>query len=100
MDIYEQLERYTRYAQGDRSQACSLHFEGLVFLDMDFSKYDLNNSEFLEMQFLNCNFEKVYLSGTSFCGSIIRGGTFKENILRKANWEPGWLSNWLYNQEN
>lgn len=87
MDIHKQLERYTRYAQGDLSQACSLHVEDAIFQAMDFSKYDLNNSEFLEAQFLKCNFEKVYLSGTSFCGSIIQGGIFKENILRKANWD-------------
>lgn len=87
MDISEQLEQYTRYAQGDLSQACSLQFEDIIFERMDFSKYDLNNSTFLGVQFLECNFNKVYLSGTSFCGNLIQGGTFNENILRKADWD-------------
>ena len=87
MDIHEQLAQYTRYAQGDLSQACRLQFEDIIFQGMDFSKYDLNNGAFLEVQFLECNFDHVYLSGTSFCGSIIQGGTFKENILRKAQWD-------------
>lgn len=87
MDIREQLEQYTKYAQGDLSKACRLKFEDTRFQDMDFSKYDLNNSEFLGAAFLDCNFKGVYLSGSSFCGSLIQGGAFQENILHKATWD-------------
>lgn len=49
MDIYEKLEKYTEYSIGKSRESCELLFQEELLTGIDFSKYDLNNSFFLEV---------------------------------------------------
>ena len=87
MNLIENLERYTKYANGNESCAGELVVEDEVVNNVDFSKYDLNNSYFGGVTFNNCDFSNVYLSGSNFGGSIINKCNFKDNQLVKAEWD-------------
>lgn len=87
MDIINDLKQYTEYSKGDISKKCKLEYEDISIKEVDFSKYDLNNSFFLGVKFLNCNFDNVYLSDSNFGGSIIDGCEFRNNVLKKASWD-------------
>lgn len=87
MNLIERLERYTRYANGDESCAGELAVEDEILNEIDFSKYDLNNSYFGGVVFNNCDFSNVYLSGTNFGGSTLNKCIFKDNRIVKAEWD-------------
>ena len=78
MDIYEKLDRYTKYSFGIIKEKCDLIYEDIELDKINFSKYDLNNSTFAGVVFKECDFSGVYLSGSFFGGSI-----FKQCILKK-----------------
>lgn len=80
------LAKYTAYSLGDLSKKCVLEIQNEKIESFDFSKYDLNNSFFVDVEFDSCNFKGVYLSGSFFCGSSLRDCVLEDNTLRKAEW--------------
>ncbi len=84
MDIYDQLKRYTDFSLGKSSVRCELVYQNIFLDNIIFTGYDLNNSNFLEVQFDHCDFSNVYLSGASLCGSTFNSCIFKQNIFRKG----------------
>ena len=87
MNIIENLEKYTEYARGEESLKCKLEYEDIDLSNIDFSKYDLNNSFFGGVEFLLCDFSNVYLSGSNFGGSSMKECILNKNIIRKATWD-------------
>ena len=87
MNLIENLIKYTEYSKGDMSKKCKLEYEDINISNIDFSKFDLNNSYFGGVKFSLCNFSNVYLSGSNFGGSILKDCIFKRNIIKKASWD-------------
>lgn len=83
----ENLIKYTEYARGSTSVECSLQYSDINISNLDFSKYDLNNSAFCGVEFNLCDFSNVYLSGSNFGGSVLKDCIFRENIIKKASWD-------------
>lgn len=44
MDIYENLDKYTKYSFGEIKEECELVYEDIELNNIDFTEYDLNNS--------------------------------------------------------
>lgn len=84
MDLLENLKRYTDFSKGISNEPCELLYEDICLDNIVFTNYDLNNSKFLEVQFKNCNFAEVYLSGASLCGSLFEECIFENNIFKKG----------------
>ncbi len=84
MDIYDQLKKYTDFSLGKSNVDYELVYKDILLNNVIFTGYDLNNSSFLEVQFNQCDFSNVYLSGASLCGSTFGHCIFKQNIFRKG----------------
>jgi len=85
MDIYEQLKKYTDYSLGLSNEKSNLYYEDISLNKIIFTNYDLNNSSFLEVNFIACDFSQVYMSGASLCGSTFEECIFKDNVYKKGN---------------
>lgn len=64
-----------------------MEYSEINISNLDFAKYDLNNSSFLGVNFVLCDFTGVYLSGSNFGGSVLKKCVLKDNIVRKASWD-------------
>lgn len=80
MNLKDNLIKYMKYSKGDLSKKCSLEYENINIIEFDFSKFDLNNSFFVGVNFERCDFSNVYLSGSNFGGSILKECILKGNI--------------------
>lgn len=87
MNLMDNLIKYTEYSKGNISKKCSLEYQDIDIAEFDFSKFDLNNSLFLGVNFFKCDFTSVYLSGSNFGGSFFQECVLKENVIRKAYWD-------------
>lgn len=87
MNLKDNLIKYMKYSKGDLSKKCSLEYENINIIEFDFSKFDLNNSFFVGVNFERCDFSNVYLSGSNFGGSILKECILKGNINKKSTWD-------------
>ena len=69
MNILAELQKYTDYSLGKSKEQMEIKYENTSFEKLVFTGFDLNNTEFLEVIFNNCDFTDVYLSGSNLSGS-------------------------------
>lgn len=84
VDISKKLQRYTDYSMGKSSEKIDIKYVDASFKEFVFTGYDLNNTEFLEVLFDQCDFTDVYLSGSNLSGSIFNHCILNNNIFRKG----------------
>lgn len=84
MDIDDLLKRYTAYSLHESDVPVEVLIQEMKIDNFDFSKYDLNNTLWLEVLFSQCDFSDVYLSGASICGSEFFECIFKNNRFVKG----------------
>lgn len=70
MDILKELQSYTEYSLGKSNRIIEIKYADTSFAELVFTGYDLNNTEFLEVAFNQCDFSDVYLSGSNLSGSV------------------------------
>ena len=66
VDILKELQNYMDYSLGKSSERIEIKYVNTSFKELVFTGYDLNNTEFLEVSFAQCDFTDVYLSGSIF----------------------------------
>ena len=91
MNLIERLERYTRYANGDESCAGELAVEDEILNEIDFSKYDLNNSYFGGVVFNNCDFSNVCFERCKFESTSFKGCKIKDVSFINCESDRGFL---------
>ena len=87
VDILKELQSYTDYSLGKINERIEIKYSDMSFTELIFSWYDLNNTEFLEVSFNQCDFTNVYLSGSNLSGSIFNRCIFNNNVFRKGKAE-------------
>lgn len=87
VDILKNLKSYTDYSLGKSSERIEIKYVDASFKEIVFTGYDLNNTEFLEVLFNQCDFTDAYLSGSNLSGSTFNHCIFDNNIFRKGKAE-------------
>lgn len=70
MDILKELQNYTDYSLGKSSERIEIKYVNTSFKELVFTGYDLNNTEFLEVSFAQCDFTDTDKSLTLDLGPI------------------------------
>lgn len=84
MDILSKLQKYTDYSLGISKEKLEIKYEDTRFDNLNFLGFDLNNTFFLEVEFIKCDFSGVYLSGSNLSGSAFENCIFNKNVFRKG----------------
>lgn len=87
MELLTKLQKYTDYSLGKSKEKLEIKYEDTSFDNLTFIGFDMNNTEFLEVIFTNCDFSDVYLSGSNLSGSTFEKCIFKRNMFRKGKAE-------------
>ena len=87
MNILAELQKYTDYSLGKSKEQMEIKYEDTSLEKLVFTGFDLNNTEFLEVIFNNCDFTDVYLSGSNLSGSTFEECILKRNTFRKGKAE-------------
>lgn len=87
MNFEEELKAFSKYCRGESKQECKLEYEDINVENFNFTGYELNDSIFVDVRFIKCNFDSVYCSRSNFSGSELENCIFINNQLQKATWD-------------